>query len=203
MTRRGAALLVALVALAGCGGTQAAVDPQSDATAETGATSTPAPGGDEQPTDEFADRLTLAAGESVQLPGYSADGEAGAAVPMSVSYSDVRCANTFEAVQIDEFEKPTDLVAAPGNQVCMVVLDVTNVGSEQGWFGADLDGRLVSDAGGRYVSHDDYDPSLIAEQANTRYSADIVGLAPGDQAKDYVIFELPAAETPVALVFGA
>jgi hypothetical protein len=197
MTRllAGSALAVATMLLLGCGSTEPAAG-GGDATVES------SPAAQEDDTADPGGDLALASGSRLTVDGYSSEGESGPAVPMEIVFVEQTCKQSFEGVDLNEFDEPTDFTAKDGNQLCLLTLDVTNVGDMEGWFAADLTGVLVTEDGTTFPPADSgYDPSIIAENEGVAYAAAIAGIQPGESGRDFVIFELPEAETPSALRF--
>ena len=197
--RRALALAAgSLVVLSGCGSSDssATVSEQESPSPST-ATATAESAGGVQVVD-----VALEEGESVAVAGYTDQGESGASVPMDVAYVRLDCQQIFKAVDTNEFDEPLDMSAEPGEQLCLVELDVTNAGEQDGWFAADLTGVLVTTDGAEHPPADvGYDPALIAEQEGSTYSADLAGIEPGAKARDYVIFAIPQSATPESLRF--
>jgi hypothetical protein len=196
-TRLAALILVVAIGAAGCGSTDGQAAPPSAPAA--GPTEAVAGGEITGPLG-----LALQPGSSAVVEGYTDAGEDGPRVPMEVAYESMECVISLPEADVDEFNKPVDMTAADGEQLCLVQLSVTNVGEQAGWFAADLDAVMEAGDGQTYdPSPAGYDPALMAEQKDLAYAASAQGMAPGETAHDFVVYPIPLDVEPVALVFGA
>ena len=194
---------VAVIAMAGCGGDEA-----DDATAvvpTTEATTAPQETSSESSSGSTADEgpLDLVAGAVVAVDGFSNQGEDAPAVPMEVAFTSMDCSDTIVDGHVDEFDKVVDVVAETGSQLCLVELEVTNVGDESGWFSTDLVGTALTESGTEVAAAArKYDPTQIAVTRGQAYVGDFDGIEPGESAFDFVVFETDEGQTLTRIVFS-
>lgn len=179
------------------------VDDEADSDDDGGGGDGSDEGDDESEEPEVDDpTLSLTSGSSLTVNAADKDGNVSDETPFILTFDTLTCAASIPTAANDENYELTDLVAAAGNQVCIVELAVKNDSKGPGFYGSENDATLRTSDGFEYSATDKLADQdwLKAKDREPSYTSDMV--QPGQTKYDVVAFELPADATPSELVYS-
>ena len=133
--------------------------------------------------------------------GTNAESRVTAESPAEATVTSVECAPQFDEVGVGDSGEPVPIVANTGQQLCLIEMSVTNVGSRPTAATSSGEVELLASNSRAYTEVFGFSAGTMANLRGHAYSGDVLEMNPDTTEYDYLMFEIPADATPVKLVY--